>query len=161
MTTSEYNLCVDEYSDSVYRFILKNIKDEERARDILQESFVKMWEKVQDISYQKARSYLFTTAYHTMIDLIRRESKQESLDDTPNYEPSHEKNYSDLKEVLDKGLEKLPEIQKNVLLLRDYEGYAYKEIGEIVNLNESQVKVYIYRARLSLKKYIGSMDAVI
>lgn len=161
MTTSEYNLCVDEYSDSVYRFILKNIKDEERARDILQESFVKMWEKVQDISYQKARSYLFTTAYHTMIDLIRRESKQESLDDTPNYEPSHEKNYSDLKEVLDKGLEKLPEIQKNVLLLRDYEGYAYKEIGEIVNLNESQVKVYIYRARLALKKYIGSMDAVI
>ena len=161
MTTAEYNLCVDEYSDSVYRFILKNMRDEERARDVVQESFVKMWEKVKDISYAKARSYLFTTAYHTMIDVIRRERKQESLDDTPNYEPSHDRNYSDLNEVLNSALEKLPEIQKNVILLRDYEGYAYKEIGEIVNLNESQVKVYIYRARLALKKYIGSMDAVI
>lgn len=161
MTVTEYNLCVDEYSDGVYRFILKNIKDEERARDVVQESFVKMWEKVKDISYQKARSYLFTTAYHTMIDVIRREKKQESLDDSPGYEPSHDRNYSDLKEVLDRGLETLPEVQKNVLLLRDYEGYSYKEIGDIVNLKESQVKVYIYRARVALKKYIGSMDAVI
>ncbi len=161
MTTAEYNLCVDQYSDGVFRFILKNIRDEERARDVVQESFVKMWEKVGDISYGKARSYLFTTAYHTMIDVIRKDKKQESLEDTPTYEPSHERNYSDLKEVLEQGLETLPEVQKNVLLLRDYEGYSYKEIGDIVNLNESQVKVYIYRARVTLKKYIGSMDVVI
>ncbi|MFO8087465.1 MAG: RNA polymerase sigma factor [Bacteroidales bacterium] len=161
MTATEYNLCVDEYSDGVYRFILKNIRDEEKARDVVQESYVRMWEKVKDISYEKARSYLFTTAYHTMIDVIRREKKQESLDDRPAYEPSHERNYSDLKEVLDKGLETLPEIQKNVLLLRDYEGYSYKEIGDVMNLKEPQVKVYIYRARVALKKYIGSMETVI
>jgi len=46
-------------------------------------------------------------------------------------------------------------------MLRDYEGYAYNEIGEITGLNESQVKVYIYRARLFLKKYIGSLDVVV
>jgi RNA polymerase sigma-70 factor (ECF subfamily) len=161
MTTAEYNLCVDQYSDGVYRFILKNMRDEERAKDVVQESFVKMWEKVKDISYEKARSYLFTTAYHSMIDVIRKEKRQESLDDAPAYEPSHDRNYSDLKEVLDRGLETLPEVQKTVLLLRDYEGYSYKEIGDIVNLNESQVKVYIYRARVTLKKYIGSMDVVV
>lgn len=161
MTTAEYNLCVDEYSDGVYRFILKNIKDEERAKDVVQESFVKMWEKAGEISYQKARSYLFTTAYHTMIDVLRREKRQESLDDSPSYEPSHDRNYSDLKEILEEALQTLPEVQRSVILLRDYEGYSYKEIGNIVDLSESQVKVYIYRARVALKKYIGSMDAVV
>jgi RNA polymerase sigma-70 factor (ECF subfamily) len=48
-----------------------------------------------------------------------------------------------------------------VLLLRDYEGYSYEEIGEMANLSESQVKVYIYRARVFLKKYIGKMETVV
>jgi len=46
-------------------------------------------------------------------------------------------------------------------MLRDYEGYSYQEIAEITNLSEAQVKVYIYRARLFLKKYIGSLETVI
>ena len=58
-------------------------------------------------------------------------------------------------------MEKLPEIQRSVVLLRDYEGYSYQEIGEITGLTESQVKVYIYRARLFLKAYIGQIDSVI
>ncbi|MDT8309657.1 MAG: sigma factor, partial [Bacteroidales bacterium] len=65
MTTAEYNLCVDEYADGVFRFILKNIKDDEKARDVVQDTFAKMWGKVHDISYEKAKSYLFTAAYHT------------------------------------------------------------------------------------------------
>jgi RNA polymerase sigma-70 factor (ECF subfamily) len=66
-----------------------------------------------------------------------------------------------LKEVLRDALDKLPEIQKSVIMLRDYEGYDYKEIGEITNLSESQVKVYIYRGRVALKEYIGSLSNVI
>jgi RNA polymerase sigma-70 factor (ECF subfamily) len=58
-------------------------------------------------------------------------------------------------------LETLSEIQRNVILLRDYQGYSYAEIGEITGLNESQVKVYIYRARLALKEYLGSIDNLI
>jgi RNA polymerase sigma-70 factor (ECF subfamily) len=46
-------------------------------------------------------------------------------------------------------------------MLRDYEGYSYEEIGEITALNPSQVKVYIYRARLALKEYIGKPENVI
>jgi len=47
------------------------------------------------------------------------------------------------------------------VLLRDYEGYAYNEIGEITKLNESQVKVYIFRARQFLKQYIQQLDKVL
>jgi len=46
-------------------------------------------------------------------------------------------------------------------LLRDYEGYSYEEIGEMLNLSESQVKVYIFRARQSLKEYLISIHHLI
>jgi RNA polymerase sigma factor (sigma-70 family) len=161
MNTSEYNSCVDQHADGLYRFILKNIKDEEEARDIVQDSFEKMWRNVDKIEGSKAKSYLFTTGYHTMIDRIRK--KQRISDYTEVNEESlfHTQQYSDLKKVLDGALNLLPDIQKAVILLRDYEGYSYEEIGTITGLNESQVKVYIYRARLFLKEYIGSPEKVI
>ena len=161
MTTTEYNSCADQYSDGVYRFILKNIKDVDTARDIVQESYVKMWEKVKDISFDKAKSYLFTTAYHTMIDHIRKNQRLTSLEGTYENKLQSANSYNDLKEIIDEAVAKLPEIQRNVVLLRDYEGYSYEEIGGITGLNESQVKVYIFRARAFLKQYIGSLDLVI
>ena len=161
MTTAQYNQCVDAYADGVYRFILKNIRDEEKARDIVQESFEKMWIKVAEISHEKARSYLFTTAYHTMIDMIRRDSRHTGFDEAVMEEQGYRDEYSGLKEILDKALALLPEVQRSVIMLRDYEGYSYQEIGEIAGLNESQVKVYIYRARTFLKNYIGRMDVVV
>ena len=56
---------------------------------------------------------------------------------------------------------RLPEIQRIVLTLRDYEGYSYQEIGEMTTLSESQVKVYIYRARVFLKNYIGKLEVLV
>jgi RNA polymerase sigma-70 factor (ECF subfamily) len=162
MTTTEYNSCADLYSDGVYRFILKNIRDRDTAQDIVQESYVRMWERVKEISYDKARAYLFTTAYHAMIDHIRKNQRLSSMDD--NYTELHDETpgtYNDLKEVINEAVAKLPEIQRSAIMLRDYEGYSYEEIGEILQLNESQVKVYIFRARTFLKQYIGSLDLVI
>ena len=66
----------------------------------------------------------------------------------------------DLQEVLAEALDRLPEIQKSVILLRDYEGYAYDEIAEITGLNESQVKVYIFRGRQTLKAYLKNIELV-
>lgn len=160
MTTEEYNQCVDEYSDGVYRFILHNLRDEDKAKDIVQDSFIKLWEKVSEVDYKKARSYIFTTAYHTMIDAIRREKKMTNFVDIEYSQASNNKEYLGLKEILRNAVNRLPEIQRSVVLLRDYEGYSYEEIGEITGLNESQVKVYIYRARLFLKEFIGSLENV-
>ncbi|MCD4736513.1 MAG: RNA polymerase sigma factor [Bacteroidales bacterium] len=161
MTRSEYNKCVDKYADGVYRFILKNIRDEDTASDIVQETFVRTWEKSEDISYSKVRSYLFTAAYHTMIDHIRKEKKMVKFSEEITSGQISQNEYNDLKEVLDEAVSKLPDIQRSALLLRDYEGYSYREIGEITGLNESQVKVYIFRARKTLKNYIVSLDTVL
>ncbi|MES2835910.1 MAG: RNA polymerase sigma factor [Bacteroidota bacterium] len=161
MTREEYNKCVDLHADGLYRFILKSVRDKDKAKDIVQDTFEKVWLKVDEIDAAKSKSYLFTTGYRTMIDFIRRDNKQQSIDtiETSMFETSS--NYSDLKDVLNKALTILPEIQRTVLLLRDYEGYNYQEIGEITNLSESQVKVYIFRARLALKEFIGKMEVVL
>lgn len=161
MTTEEYNQSVDAHSDAVYRFMLKSTRNEELAKDIVQESFTKLWIKRKEIDGAKAKSYLFTTAYHLMVDIYRKEKRVEDFENVRENDYSHQEQYSDLNELLAEGVKRLPEIQRTVLMLRDYEGYSYEEIGEITHLNESQVKVYIYRARLFLKKYIGSLENVL
>ncbi len=161
MNVAEYNRCVDHHSDGLYRFILKSIGDEESAADIVQESFVRLWERHLEVNNDKAKSYLFTTAYHTMIDVIRKNNRKIRLEEQHTISLTTTQTAFDLKEVLNEAVDKLPEIQKTVVLLRDYEGYSYEEIGQITGLNESQVKVYIYRARLFLKNYIGCLQNVI
>ncbi|HNQ61359.1 MAG TPA: RNA polymerase sigma factor [Bacteroidia bacterium] len=161
MTTAEYNQCVDEHADSVYRFILKNMRDEEDARDVVQDSFEKMWKNVASIDGKKAKSYLFTTAYHTMIDKIRKNKKMSSFTEVTEESLFHSEQYSDLKQVLNTAINLLPDSQKAVITLRDLEGYNYDEISEITGLSSSQVKVYIYRARVFLKQYIGDLERVL
>ena len=53
MTVKEFNLAVDHYSDGVYRFVLKNIRDEDKAKDIVQDTFEKLWKKHADVNYEK------------------------------------------------------------------------------------------------------------
>lgn len=161
MTTAEYNQIVEQYANGLYRYILKNIRDSERASDLVQDSFEKLWVRSADIQFSKAKSYLFSIAHNTMIDSLRKEKRQVVTDVADMQVIADRSQYSDLKEVLDEGLKKLSEIQRSVVLLRDYEGYSYEEIGQITNLSESQVKVYIFRARLFLKNYIGQIEHVI
>ena len=161
MNVKEYNQSVDLYSDNVFRFILKNIRDQERARDIVQDSYEKLWRNAENVNSEKVRSYLFTTAYHTMIDILRKDKRQTYLEDYQIPEETHHEQYSDLAEILNEAVKQLPDIQRTVILLRDYEGYSYKEIGDITTLSEAQVKVYIYRARVSLKNYIGKIEMVV
>jgi len=160
MTIDEYNKSVDLFSDNIYRFILKNAKDEALAQDVVQDSYEKLWLNYKNVQFEKVKSYLFTTAYRTMIDHFRRSKKitnTETYDYNKHY---HNEQYSDISEILQRALCQLPADQKSAILLRDYEGYSYKEISEITGLNESQVKVYIYRARVFLKNYIVKVENV-
>lgn len=160
MTVREYNTCVHTYADRIYRFILKSIRNEEAAGDIMQDTWEKVWLKVSEVPYEKARAYLFSTAYHTLIDYIRKNSRYTEMPEE-QMESTYSTEYTGIREVLDQALNSLPEAQKTALLLRDYEGYSYKEIGEISGQSEAQVKINIYRARKALKKYIGTPEVLI
>lgn len=68
MTVKEYNISVDQFSDNIFRLALKDLRKEMSAKDIVQDTFTKVWDKHADISFEKIKSYLFTTAYHLIID---------------------------------------------------------------------------------------------
>jgi len=161
MTTEEYNKAVDQYSDGVYRFVLKNTKDIHKSEDIVQDSFEKLWKNVDSVNAEKVKAYLFTTAYHTLIDVLRRGKRFVYMEEAHTREEAYENQVTDLKEMLQIAVSQLPDIQRMVVMLRDYEGYSYKEIGDMTELTESQVKVYIYRARVFLKNYIGNIDVLV
>lgn len=161
MTEREYNECVTRYADNVYRFILKNLRHEEDARDVVQGAFEKLWRNRGEVDTEKSKSYLFTIAYHQMIDHIRKAKRvtlKESFSETAGvtHRPAN-----NLKKVLEEALDTLPETQRSLVLLKDYEGYSYQEIGVITGLNESQVKVYLHRARIQLKTYLVSLENVL
>jgi len=161
MTVREFNLSVDEYADRLYRFILKSVRDTHFAEDIVQDSFERLWKNVSQVNNEKVKSYLFTTAYHAMIDRIRKEKRVTLLETLPYEHETTQTGYSDARECLNEAVNRLPEVQRSVLILRDFEGYTYEEIGELTGLSESQVKVYIYRARVFLKNFIGKMDVLV
>jgi RNA polymerase sigma factor (sigma-70 family) len=161
MTREEYNKAVETYADNIYRFVVKHLKNADVAKDVVQDTFAKVWEKKETIDAKKVRSYLFTTAHHTLIDVVRKEKYKDGDEVIDQHYHQKPDSNVDLQEILHEALDTLPEIQKTLVLLRDYEGYSYEEIGEITNLQESQVKVYIFRARKKLKKYLVSIEAII
>ncbi len=160
ITLEQYNKAVDLYSDALYRFCLKNTGNADDAKDLVQDAFEKLWARRKKINPEKIKSYLFTTAYHKFIDEYRRKNKQAYLEENQQ-EPSYWFNFTDIKDILEKAVDRLPPVQKSVLLLRDWEGYSYKEIEQITGLSESQVKVYIFRARKFIREYIGKLETVL
>jgi RNA polymerase sigma factor (sigma-70 family) len=161
MTEREYNECVKTYADNVYRFILKNLKHEEDARDVVQTAFEKMWRNRQDIDPVKCKSYLFTVAYHQMIDHIRKIKRVQLKEEFSEGLKVQDRPANNLKKILEEALSRLSETQRSLVLLKDYEGYSYDEIGQIMGLSESQVKVYLHRARVQLKDYLVKIENVI
>jgi RNA polymerase sigma factor (sigma-70 family) len=161
MTEKEYNECVNLYADNVYRFIVKNLRHEEDARDVVQTAFEKLWRNREEVDGTKSKSYLFTVAYNQMIDHLRKVKRVYLKEEFKEETRVHDKHIDNARAVLNEALARLSETQRSLVMLKDYEGYSYEEIGKIMNLNESQVKVYLHRARLQLKEYIVKVENVI
>ena len=160
MTEQDYNNCVEEHSNGVYRFIVKNIRSTQDAEDIVQSAYEKLWVNRERVTTLKAKSYLYTVAYHQMIDVIRKENKKPTTNEFMEVDQVTHQTSSELKQNLLSAVNLLNPTQKSLVLLKDYEGYSYQEIGEIMNLSESQVKVYLHRARLFLKTKLLELEKV-
>lgn len=161
MTEKEYNDCVNLYADNVYRFIVKNLRHEEDARDVVQTAFEKLWRVRNEVENSKCKSYLFTVAYNGMIDHLRKVKRVSLKEEFREETRIADRPHNNTKAILERALARLSETQRSLVLLKDYEGYSYEEIGQIMNLSESQVKVYLHRARLQLKDYLVKVENVI
>lgn len=161
MTEKEYNECVNLYADNVYRFIVKNLRHEEDARDVVQTAFEKLWLHRDEVDHAKSKSYLFTVAYNQMIDHLRKIKRVYLKEEFREEVKVQDRQVNNTRAILQEALARLSETQRSLVMLKDYEGYSYEEIGQIMNLNPSQVKVYLHRARLQLKEFIVRVENVI
>lgn len=160
MKPNDYNACVKEWADALFRFAWKSTGNEEDARDVVQNSFAVLWEKKDDVAPEKAKSFLFQVAYRQSIDLYRKHHRMTYKEEVDDHRTT-EQQRSDLKRVLDKALDQLDDQSRALVLLKDYEGYSYEEIAKITDLSSSQVRVYLHRARKTLKKYLVSVEHII
>ncbi|WP_460764544.1 RNA polymerase sigma factor [Niabella terrae] len=162
MTEKEYNDMVHQSADSLYRFVLKTLGQEADAQDMVQAAFEVMWKNRLQIDPATAKSYLFRVGFNKMMDHFRLK-KRTDLHEAPEqleHGVSQQRDNS-LKEALDIALGRLSEQSRSLVLLKDYEGYSYEEIGQITGLNSSQVKVYLHRARLQLRSYLVKMEHLV
>ncbi|MGL1885229.1 MAG: RNA polymerase sigma factor [Reichenbachiella sp.] len=161
ISEKKYKRAIHEYTKSLFRFLYKSLKDEDAANDLVQDCFLKLWLNRKKVDENKVKSWLFSVAYHAMLNYVKVESRKTSLDHETDTSQVFQNNDFDLKRIIDEALSNLPTVQKSIILLRDLEGYDYKEISEMLKLSESQVKVYLFRARQKIKSSIKSLTHVL
>lgn len=155
-----YNLVVKTHTNRVCAYAEKLLNDADFAKDITQEAYIKLWENRAKIDLKNAKPWLFTTIYRLCMDHFRKKNllvlNSDEIQETSNIPQEF-----DLKDILEEALNRLSHVQKSIIMLRDYEGYDYKKISEIMELSEAQVKVYLFRARKKLKQFIRNPETVI
>ena len=161
MDVAAYNSCVHLYSDPLYRFACKCTGNGEDGRDVVQSCFEVLWQKRSDVPAEKAKAFLFQVAYNQSVDMYRKSRRTEFPERPPEISVSGDGERQGLKRALDAALATLEQQAKALILLKDYEGYSYAEIAGLTGLNETQVKVYLHRARKTLKAYLVTVENVL
>jgi RNA polymerase sigma-70 factor (ECF subfamily) len=162
---------LDIYSDRIYNLALRIVRRTDEAADVLQETFIKVFEKIDSFD---GRSDFFTWLYRiaTNLSLMKlRKNKRivlsdediEQQFDRPNSVEIQEWQSLPLKDMLtkefrqrlDEAVESLPEIYRSVFVLRDLENLSIKETSKILNITETNVKVRLKRARMYLREKLA------
>lgn len=153
MTGKEYNQNVDTWADSAYRFARRCCNDDERCRDAVQDAFASLWEHRAEVAADKGRQWLMSAVHNRLMSLLRHEQTALKVAESSPPPQQVEPDVGfDLRDAVERALRSLPPIQRECLQLCDVEGYHYKEIGNILSLSDQQVQVYIFRARVALRK---------
>jgi RNA polymerase sigma factor (sigma-70 family) len=158
LNRNEYNSVVKGLSNHLYNYALKFLRNEDNAQDIVQDVFEKLWINRKKVDKSKAKSWMFTTAHNAMINFSNRSKRSVSMENSQLPERiKTEVNMFESNELVQRAVNILPPLQKSIILLRDLEGYSYEEIGAILDISDSQVKVYLFRARKKIKKQLKGL----
>lgn len=144
------------YRGRIYAYILRMIGDRDRADDIFQETFTRIYRhcfgEKREIS--KASSYIFTTARNRCLNAIRDRKATTDVEDYHQivFQPSYEN--AELAELVKRSLELLPDHYREAFVLREYDGLSYQEIAEITEQTLASVKIHIFRAKKKLREIL-------
>ncbi|MBD3384278.1 sigma-70 family RNA polymerase sigma factor [candidate division KSB1 bacterium] len=156
---------VDRYKDRIYTYATYFLGDSEQAKDVTQEVFIRFWQHLETLKMHKAKPWLFRVARNLCIDHHRRLKSQqqylehnmsdslESLqhpDDGDN--PTKHTEAVFMQAELRNAIKQLPEIQQSIIILKEIEGLSLKEVSQALETPINTVKVYLMRARASMRK---------
>ncbi len=157
MTINEFKKVVGDLGPRLLQFGEYQVGDIDVAKDLVQESFVVLLDKRDDVEVPKAKAFLFAVLTNKTRDHFKLKKKQVEVQDYHRIEENSQ-GVLDSKELVKMALGKLKERDKNLICLRDLEGYAYEEIAEKMELSLTQVKVYLFRARKAFKNEIIKLE---
>lgn len=155
----------------LFRLALRITLSREEAEDVVQETMMKMWslrgewEKIDSIEafcLRVCRNLAIDKTRRTAAGSISLEEQREAGYESPDHSytasPEQQTIVKDRLEMVKKLVETLPEKQRSIIQLRDFEGKSYKEIATVLGISEEQVKVYLYRARNTIKQKYTATD---
>ncbi len=165
MEIEEYKEKVLPVRDKLYRYAYFLLKNEEDAKDVVQDVLLKIWDDRHKREFDNVEAWAITLIKNRTMDKLRKKKKSYSkekdlltlTDRAPTPEQQHATNqmYGHLQEQI----QHLSEKQQNIFHLREIEGRSYQEISEELDLEISQVKVYLHRARKFLKEKLFKIES--
>ncbi len=166
-----YHELICPYERSVYRMALSYMKNEADAEDVAQEAFVRAFRKLASFRAEsKFSTWLISITINEARTRLRRQAlvRMEPLDPLPNEDknispalmldwreiPSEAVEREEVRNLIQRAVEHLPEIYRQVFLLRDMEEFTMKETAEALTISIPSVKVRLHRARMMLQKQL-------
>lgn len=153
-----YNTLVNRYKDRLFNVIYRMLSSEDEAKDLLQETFLRVWQHKMSYDFRFAFStWIYTIALNLARNELRRRKKFKFFDifDMKDKLPAKEepkKSSPALKALIETEIEKLPERYKTAFILRDVDHLSYEEIAQVLSIPLGTVKSRVNRARAILRK---------
>jgi RNA polymerase sigma-70 factor (ECF subfamily) len=157
MTPQEFNTNVLPLRDKIYRFAAQILKDREAARDVVQDTFLKIWTRKDNLGeIRNLEAFAMVVAKNYSYDQIRSEKMRREKSEMIKEAQIDQVDYQKLEQVeavnrVKMIIETLPETQRLVIHLRDIEEYDFKEISEVMGIKEDAVRVNLSRARKKIR----------
>ena len=159
MENISFRTIVLPLSDRLFRLALRITMTRAEAEDVVQDTLLKVWEQRDEWKQIKnLEAFAITICRNRALDVLKRAGRNtRSLDEVENVQSSIFNVQSSLEErerisLVRRLMDNLPEVQRIIMLLRDVEGKTYQEIAETLDISETQVKVYLHRARTKIKE---------
>ena len=155
MTAKEYNTSVRLRADDAMRFAVRCGGTKADSEDAVQDALASLWQQHESVALERGKGFLLSTTYRRLMSMFRHQAVQrDHAAELAAQESQAPDEGFDLREAIECALSVLPEVQRAILQLRDVEGYSYAEIGETLSLNADRVQVYLFRARVAMRKQL-------
>jgi RNA polymerase sigma-70 factor (ECF subfamily) len=152
----KFNALYSEWVQPLFRFIYFKTKNQSLSEDIVQDTFVKFWDKFDKVGEGKEKSYLFASAKNLLLNKIAHDkvvgTHAKSIIETSVKSPHYDLEVSEFQQKLEIAISKLPDNQREVFLMNRIEGYKYREIAELLKISQKAVEKRMSLALVELRK---------